>query len=141
MPCNRLPRMLSMNQARYSTVTLLSGLCKFAISTTSTTCQFSIKNFPKTRHECSLLHPQKRFTHTPEVCRNIIHCNWKFTHKKHIQQKLVMTSTSSKLKYCVQKTKIQKSHWAQDILFRLHEQSTALLKYPLYFVVVTATTN
>ena len=103
-----LPRMFSTNQARYSTVIFLRGLCKFAITMTTTTCQFSIENFPKTCHECSPLHPQKKSTHTPEVYRKIIHQNWKFMHKKNIRRKLIMTSTSSKLKYCIQKTTIQR---------------------------------
>ena len=81
---------------------------RFAISTTATTCQFSIINFPKTHHECSPLHPQKKSTHKLEVYRKTIHRNWKFTHKKNTQQKLITTSTSSKLKYCVQKTTIQR---------------------------------
>ena len=132
--------MFSMNQARYSTVTFLRGLCKFAISTTATTCQFSIQNFLKTRHERSLLHSPKMFTHTPEVYRkNIhrkfieknIHRNWKFTHKKHIRPKLFMTPEDNNTK----------RRWDQVLLFRLHEQSTALSKYPLYFVVALATTN
>ena len=60
---SQLPRMFSMNQARYATVIFLCGLCKFAISTTATTCQFSIENFPKTRHERSPLHPKKNSLH------------------------------------------------------------------------------
>ena len=107
-PRNQLPGMFSMKQARYSTVIFLRGLCKFAVSMTSTTCQFSIENFPKTCRERSPLHPQKKFTHTQEVYRNIIQRNWNLTHKKHIWRKLIMTSTSSKLKYCVQKTKMQR---------------------------------
>ena len=112
IPRNRLPRMFSMNQARYSTVIFLRGFCKFAISMTAITFQFSIENFPKTRRERSPLHPQKKFTHTPEVYRKIIHRNWKLRHKKHIRRKLIMTSTSSKL---VQKTTIQR-----DVGLRIH---------------------
>ena len=106
--------MFSMNQARYSTVIFLRGLCKFAISTTATTCQFSIENFPKTRHERS---PSKKvYTHThTQVYRKIIHRNWKFTHKKNIRRKLIMIFTSSKLKYCVQKTTVQR-----DVVLRIH---------------------
>ena len=100
--------MFSMNRARYSTLIFLRGLCKFAISTTATTCQFSIENFLKNRHECSPLLPPKKSTHTPEVYRKIIHRNWKFTHKRNIRRKLIMISTSSKLKYCVQKTTMQR---------------------------------
>ena len=129
IPRNRLPRMFSMNQARYSTVIFLRGLCKFAISTTATTCQFSIENFPKTRHERSPLHPQKKSTHTPEVYRKIIHRNWKFTHKKNIRRKLIMTFTSSKLKYCVQKTTIQRDVGLRICYFAY--LSTALSS-PLY---------
>ena len=74
--------------------------------------------------------PSKTFyTYTGSLQKKIIHRNWKFTHKKHIRRKLIMASTSSKLKYSVQKTTIQR-HWAQDMLFRFHEQSTALLKVP-----------
>ena len=144
IPRNQLPGMFSMNQARYSTVIFfMRGLCKFAISMTSTTCQFSIENFPKTCHECSPPYPQKKFTHTPEVYRKIIQRNWKLTHKKHILRKLIMTSTSSKLKYCVQKTTIQRDVGLRIYytVFRLHKQPTTLSKYPLYFVVATATTN
>ena len=126
IPPNWLPRMFSMNQARYSTVIFLRGPCKFAISMTATTCQFSIENFPKTRHKFTTS-PSKKSTHTREVYRKIIHRNWKFTHKKHIWQKLMMTSTSSKLlKILCPEDNNTKNHWAQDILFRLHEQSTTL---------------
>ena len=120
--------MFSMNQARYSTVIFLRGLCKFAIAMTATTCQFSIENFAKTCHKCSPLHPQKKPTHTPEVYRKIIHRNWKFTHKKHIRRKLTMTSTSSKLKYCVQKTTIQR-----DVGLRIYY--LAYMNSPLLFRV------
>ena len=50
-----------------------------------------------------------------------------------------MTSTSSKLKY--KEDNNAKRRWAQDILFRLHEEPTALAKCPLYFVVTIATVN
>ena len=116
---------------QYSTVIFLRGLCKFAISTTATTCQFSIENFPKTRHECSPLHPQTKSTHTAEVYGKIIHRNWKFTHKKHIRRKLIMTSTSSKLNYCVQKTTIQR-----DIGLRIY-YFAYMNSPPLYFAIRT----
>ena len=108
IPRNRLPRMFSMNQARYSTVILLRSLCKFAILRTATTCQFSVENFPKTRHERSLLHPQKKSRHTQVSYRKIIHRNWTFTHKKNRRRKLIMTSTLSNLKCGVQKTTIER---------------------------------
>ena len=130
IPRNRLPRIFSMNQARYSTVIFLRGLCKFAISTTATTCQFSIENFPKSPHERSPLHPKKWSTHTPEVYRKIIHRNWKFTHKKNIRRKLIMNLFQVSLNI-VSEDNNTKRRWAQDILFRLHEQSTALSS-PLY---------
>ena len=127
--------MFSMNQARYSRVIFLCDLCKFAISTTTTTCKFTMENLLKTRHERSPLHPQKKFTHTPEVYRKFIHRNQKFSHKKHIRRKLIMTSYLSKLKYCVQKTTIPRDIGLRVYYFAymnsLHEQLTALSKYPL----------
>ena len=106
IPRNRLPRMVSTNQARYSSYFLAWFL--------------QVCNF-KDRNHLPILHrklpknppppttsPPKTFSHTPEVYRKIIHRNWKFTHKKHIRRKLIMTSTSSKLEYCVQKTTIQR---------------------------------
>ena len=121
--------MFSMNQARYSTVIFLRGLCKFAISTTATTSPFSIENFPKTHHERSPLRPQKKSTHTPEVYRKIIHRNWKFTHKKNIRRKLIMTSTSSKLKYYVQKTTIHRDDGLR-IYYFAYMKSPPLFRVP-----------
>ena len=107
IPRNQLPRMFFMNQARYSTVTFLRGLCKFAISATPTTCQFSIENFQKPAmnvHHFTLqksLHIHRKFTekHTPKL-----EVYAKETH----MAKLIMTSTLGKRKYCVQKTIIQR---------------------------------
>ena len=63
--------MFSMNQARYSTVVFLRGLCKFAILTTATTCQFSMKNFknPATNvHHFTL--KKKVYTYTGSLQKN-----------------------------------------------------------------------
>ena len=63
---------------------------------------------PSILRSCYSNYELKKSTHTPEVYRKIIHRNWKFTHKKNIRRKLIVTSISSKLKYCVQKTTIQR---------------------------------
>ena len=85
--------------------------------------------FPVSRHKRSPLHPQKKSTHAPEVYRKIMHWNWKFTHKKHIRRKLIMTSTSSKLKYCVQKTTIQRDV-GLSIYYFAYMNSPPLLRVP-----------
>ena len=103
IPRNRLPRMFSMNRARYSTVIFLRGHCKFAISKNLPILHRKLpKNLPRT----FTTSPSKKvYSYTGKI----IHRNWKFTHKKHIRVKLIMTSTSSKLKYCVQKTTTQRN--------------------------------
>ena len=107
IPRNRLPRMFSINQARYSTVIFLRGLCKFAIYDRNH-LPILHRKLPKNPPRTFTTSSSKKSTHTPEVYRKIIRRNWKFTHKKNIRRKLIMISTSSKLEYCVQKTTIQR---------------------------------
>ena len=114
IPRNRLSRMFSMNQARYSTLFSCVAFASLQFHRPQPLANSPSKTSQKPAmnvHHFTL----KKSLHTPEVYRKIIHRNWKFTHKKNIRRKLIMTSTSSKLKYCVQKTTIQR-----DIALRIY---------------------
>ena len=140
IPRNRLPRMFSMNQARYSTVIFLRGLCEFAISTTATTCQFSIENFLKNRHERSPLLPPKS-----------LHIHRKFTEKSYTgtgSLRIRKTYGGSWLWYPLQVSlnivsrrqqckETLGSGYTISLTWTVHR----FFESPLYFVVAIATTN
>ena len=80
-------------------------------------CNFNDRNHLPILHRKLPKNPPRMFTTSPS--KKSPHIHRKFTEKsytgtgslrirKHIRRKLIMTSTSSKLKYCIQKTTIQR---------------------------------
>ena len=143
--------MFSMNQARYSTVIFLRGLCKFA------SLQFQrpppLANFPSQKtalnFEKTFQKPATNIHHF--TLKNSLHIHWKFTEKlytgtgtlrirKHTAE-VDYDFPSSKLYILFRRPQYKETLRSRCISFRLHEQPTALSRYLLYFVVAIATTN
>ena len=69
IPRNRLPRMFSMKQAKYSTVIFLRGLCKFAISTNH--LPILHRKLPKNPPRTFTTSPSKKgYTYTRSLQKN-----------------------------------------------------------------------